>query len=185
MQNHTYTQEEILELHRCSHDVIYFTKKYVFKTDLLTPYQLHWLTSQQREILVVPGSGPERRSYRTSTMLARLLHASFFNNDRTYMYCAQNNPTVDSARKQFAAMVEAVPDWIRPGIRFNNRYGVEFDNRASVRFSSISYSTGRGLTISGVAVDNLNLVKPEMIDEFHASIVPCIQYVCGFIMKAW
>lgn len=164
---HTYTSEQAHDLIKCRDNAVHFARK--FRKDL-SPDQYYWLMSDDFVIHMKN----ERATFRTSTMLLRILHTAAFKYS-TSLYIAHSHACTMSARDQFQDLIDSLEDkWILPGIERKDRHGIRFDTGATVHFRTASDCVGRGMTLQTVAMDNVSMVRKETHEYMLECVLPTL-----------
>lgn len=157
----------------------YFVRNHVIRQPL-TDNQLEWLEHDKGYKFMNGG----RRTYRTSTMLAKALWCLCFKPNSQVLYTAPRQFMVDEARYQFSNMLHGLPAYLRPELLIDNKNSVQAAFGSTVRFQAMTRNSSRGLSIDLVLLDNTSHADTSM-PEFHASIMPALSACNGVMMTTW
>jgi hypothetical protein len=175
-----YTAEQLYELVTSSKSCSYFARNYVFKAPL-TANQIFWLDDDERNVDL----GTERQSYRTSTMLARMLWEFIFKPGTTSLYITAPGSLAVDCNRTILRWIEDLPEFMRPALRRVTKDTIESEDCMTVmRFRPATEHAGKGFSINLLAVDNLSILKPAMREEMMYSLLPCMASTAGVYMHS-
>ena len=163
---HEYTQEQALEIIRCSKDPVYFIKKYVmvqhptkgalpfilrdYQEDLINVYHEH-----RRSVNLLG-----RQSGKTACASAFLLWWAIFKKHQTILIASKDHTGAKEIMKRLWYAYEELPWWIKPGVITDQVHSKTFDNGSEIVALATTETTGRGMSISVLYVDEFAFVKP-------------------------
>ncbi len=177
-----YTQEQMIELYKCSIDPIYFITTYVkirhpkhgqikfnlhdYQRDMVMRYK-----NNRFNILL-----SARQTGKTETSCAYLLWYAIFHPDKTVLIASNKSSNAMELIGKIQYAYEELPNWLKPGIDDTNwnKHTCTFDNKSRIVASATSKDSGRGLAISLIYCDELAFVAPHVQVEFWDSILPTI-----------
>jgi hypothetical protein len=154
------------ELVKLCHNPVYFASKII--DEPLSEKQYYWLMSQEKGIRF----GQTRHSFRTSTMLIRLLHTVWFTSNTKVFYVTHNFATAVAVSQCFREMMDLFDYPVRPGQHNLNLNEIRFDNDSAIGFYKAVGHMGRGMSLNTIAIDNCSLIKPIVLDEMYTYILP-------------
>jgi len=177
-----YTAQQVLELKICSTNPIYFIKKYVkiqhpvkgaipfylydYQEDIVTAYL------NQRFVVILSA----RQTGKSASSAAFILWFSIFHFDKTVLIASNKNKNAMEMIQRIRFAYENLPFWIKPGIVDDgwNKHSVGFDNGTRIMSEATSETSGRGLSISLLYLDEFAYVKQVIQEEFWTSISPTL-----------
>lgn len=177
-----YTQEQLMELYKCSNDPIYFITRYVkirhpargqisfnlhdYQRDMVMRYK-----NNRFNILL-----SARQTGKTETSCAFLLWYAIFHSDKTVLIASNKSSNAMELIGKIQYAYEELPVWLKPGIDDTNwnKHTCAFDNKSRIVATATSKDSGRGLAISLIYCDELAFVAPHVQLEFWDSILPTI-----------
>ena len=181
-EQHEYTPDQLLELKKCSEDVVYFVSKYCkiqhpvrgeipFK---LYPYQINMLRTFAGERLTVVLSA--RQTGKSQTSAAFLLWFAMFHFDKTIMIASNKNDNAMEMILRIRFMYERMPHWLKPGVNDDgwNKHNIGFDNGSRIVSTATSENSGRGMSISMLFLDEFAFVRDTVQMEFWTSMAPTL-----------
>lgn len=179
---HEYTPEQVLELQKCSQDVVYFVKKYCkiqhpvrgeIDFDLYT-YQENMLRTFAGERLTVVLSA--RQTGKSQTSAAFLLWFATFHFDKTILIASNKNDNAMEMIFRIRFMYERLPHWLKAGINDDgwNKHSIGFDNGSRIHSTATSENAGRGMAISLLFLDEFAFVRDTVQQEFWTSMAPTL-----------
>lgn len=178
----SYTEDQLIELYKCSIDPIYFITNYVkirhpkhgqikfnlhdYQRDMVNRYR-----TNRFNILL-----SARQTGKTETSCAFLLWYAIFHPDKTVLIASNKSSNAMELIGKIQYAYEELPHWLKPGIDDTNwnKHSCAFDNKSRIVASATSKDSGRGLSISLIYCDELAFVAPHVQLEFWDSILPTI-----------
>lgn len=173
-----FTPEQILELEKCSEDVIYFINNYckiitlddgleLFNT---FPYQDRMVESFHENrftICLLP-----RQMGKSTICAAYLLHYVLFNPE-VYVGILANKAAVSrEILSRFQRMYEHLPFWMQIGVKEWAKGHVTFENDSKIIAAATSSSSIRGFAFNIIMLDEFAHVEQQ--EEFWQSTYPVI-----------
>jgi hypothetical protein len=175
-----YTQEQLVEIAKCSKDPIYFIEKYVKIVSIddgIIPFKLWGF--QRRLINAIHKnrftvSKLQRQSGKTTTSAAYILWYSTFNSQKTTAVLAQKAAQAREILSRVQLMYELLPNWLKLPVVEWNKGNVEFLNGSKIFTSATGGGAIRGKSISFLYLDEFAWIPRNIQDEFMMSVYPTI-----------
>lgn len=175
-----FTYDQMMELHRCSKDPIYFMKTYmkvIHPTKgaipfAMFPYQERMVKGfvENRWSVVLAG----RQLGKTTVIAAYLLWFATFNFDKFVLVASKDNDAAIDVMDRIRFGYEELPMWLKAGCVYWNRHEIVFDNKSSIKSSSTTENTGRGRSVSLLMLDELAFVNPQIQQAMWTSLAPTL-----------
>jgi len=115
-----------------------------------------------------------RQLGKTATAAGYLLWFAMFNPDSTILIAAHKFAGALEIMQKIRYAYELCPDFIRAGVTSYNKSSIEFDNGSRILSQATTGTTGRGLGITLLYVDEFAFVPPNIAKEFWTSIRPTL-----------
>lgn len=115
-----------------------------------------------------------RQLGKTATAAGYLLWYAMFNPDSTILIAAHKFAGALEIMQKIRYAYELCPDFIRAGVTSYNKSSIEFDNGSRILSQATTGTTGRGLGITLLYVDEFAFVPPNIAKEFWTSISPTL-----------
>lgn len=164
-----FTEEQIIELIKCSKDPIHFIKNYTYIINLdkgkmlfeLYPFQEKWIEScvNNRNNIIVTA----RQVGKTSTIAAYLLYQAIFNQDYKIAILANKGATAREILARIQIMFENLPFWIKPGIKVWNKGSMILANGSKIFAAATTNSSIRGESINCLTGDTRVTIEDDDI----------------------
>lgn len=175
-----YTRDELFELVNCANDPKYFITNYCYiqhptKGRMrfeLFDYQYDLVDSYHENRYSI--SMLARQMGKSTCAAAYLLWYAMFIPDSTILIAAHKFSGAQEIMSRIRFMYESCPDFIRAGATAYNKGSLEFDNGSRIIAQATTESTGRGLSISLVYLDEFAFVRPRIAQEFWTSLSPTL-----------
>jgi hypothetical protein len=135
-------------------------------------YQLNLLDSYHNYVHSISLMG--RQLGKTTTASGYLLWFAMFNPDSTILIAAHKYSGALEIMQRIRYAYELCPDHIRAGCTGYNKGSIEFDNGSRILSQATTESTGRGLSITLLYLDEFSFVPPNIAAEFWTSISPTL-----------
>jgi hypothetical protein len=177
-----FTPEQVLEFEKCMGDPLYFIETYVkivhptkgavnfklydYQRDLITMYY------ENRDVIILSA----RQTGKSTTAAAYLLWYSIFNFDKTALIASNKEKGAKEMIARIRYAYEQLPMWLKPGVLDDgwNKHSVGFDNGSRIESTATSESSGRGMSISLLYLDEFAFVSPNIAEEFWTAIAPTL-----------
>lgn len=115
-----------------------------------------------------------RQLGKTATAAGYLVWYAMFNPDATILIAAHKFAGALEIMQKIRYAYELCPDHIRAGVTSYNKSSIEFDNGSRIMSQATTGTTGRGLAITLLYVDEFAFVPPNIAKEFWTSISPTL-----------
>ena len=115
-----------------------------------------------------------RQTGKTTTAAGYLLWYAMFVPDSTILVAAHKYDGAQEIMQRIRYAYENCPDHVRAGVTSYNKGSIEFDNGSRIVAQTTTETTGRGLSISLLYVDEFAYVRPTIATEFWTSISPTL-----------
>lgn len=176
---HEYTNEEVLELEKCSNDINEFTKH----IKIVNPdkgeitfepydYQKKLLNVLHNERFTI--SLQSRQSGKTTVVGIYALWYALFNDNKIICIVSNKEKSAKMILRRIKKMYEALPIWIKPGVEGYDKTTVFFDNGSQLVISATSPDAFRGESANLLIMDEFAFVPKNQAEEFWASNYPTI-----------
>ncbi len=178
--NHSYTQEELLELAKCEQDIVYFAEKYIMVTTVDDGMQLVKLRGYQKKFLRQCADHQKvvamwsRRSGKGAVVAIFFLWYTLFNEHKTAAVLANKLAVAKETMGKFKVGFENLPFFLQSGVALYNRTEVVFENGSRFIVGGTTSNAVRGFTINCLALDELAFVHANIAEEFFTSVFPTI-----------
>lgn len=178
-----WTQDQIEELMKCSDPVNgpnYFInnffyiqhptrgkikyKAYKYQEELLTSYHEHRFSVNMLG----------RQMGKTTTAVGYLLWYAMFVDNSTILIAAHKYTGAQEIMQRLRYAYETCPDFIRAGVVNYNKQSIEFENGSRIVAQTTTETTGRGMSLSLIYLDEFAYVEPNIAIEFWTSISPTL-----------
>ena len=177
---HKYTEQQAMEIARCTIDPIYFIEKYVYIEHptkgavkfILYDFQRQLLrTYMENNRLIAMLS---RQCGKTTTAAAFLLWWACFKKNQKILIASKDQDGANEIMERLWYAYEELPWWIKPGVKSDQVKTKKFDNNSVVRALATTATTGRGKSNSLVYLDEFAYVRPNIADKFWTSLYPTL-----------
>jgi hypothetical protein len=115
-----------------------------------------------------------RQTGKTTTASGYLLWFAMFVPDSTILIAAHKYTGAQEIMLRIRYAYEMCPDHIRCGVTSYNKQSIEFDNGSRIVAQTTTETTGRGMSISLLYLDEFAFVEPNIATEFWTSISPTL-----------
>lgn len=178
-----WTEQDINELHSCSDfdtGAKYFMDNFFFIQHPTQgqikyqayPYQETLISSYHNHRFSVNMLG--RQMGKTTSAVGYLLWYAMFVPDSTILIAAHKYTGAQEIMQRLRYAYELCPDHIRCGVTSYNKQSIEFDNGSRIVAQTTTGTTGRGMSISLLYLDEFAYVEPNIASEFWTSISPTL-----------
>jgi hypothetical protein len=175
-----YTPEQIGELIKCVHDPIYFIENYCWIVhptkgrvkfrlwDFQKEMILNYMRNDRTIVMV------QRQCGKSQVAAAFLLWWACFKDNQTILIAANKGRSAKEIMKRIRFSWEEMPWFLKPGAEVLNVESLKFDNGSFIEAQTTTPTTGRGLSISLLYVDEYAYVPPNIAKDFWTSIQPTL-----------
>lgn len=178
-----YTPETLQEFQKCLDDrtgALYFLENFMqiqhptkgsipFKP---YPYQLDLIENYNNHRYSINMLG--RQMGKTAVAAGYLLWYAMFKPDSTILVAAHKAQGASEIMLRVRYAYENVPDHIRAGVSEYNKGSISFDNGSRIVSSTTTETTGRGMSLTLVYMDEFAFVRPTIAAEFWTSLSPTL-----------
>lgn len=176
----TFSAQQIEDLVNCTRDPKYFIKTHCYiqhPTKGRMKFELYGY--QDRLVDVYHGyrysiAMLARQTGKSTCAAAYLLWYAMFNPDSTILIAAHKMSGAQEIMQRIRYMYESCPDHIRAGATAYNKGSLEFDNGSRIIAQATTETTGRGLSLTLVYLDEFAFVPPRVASEFWTSLSPTL-----------
>jgi hypothetical protein len=178
-----YTEKDIEDLSKCMDPdtgADYFLNNFFFIQHPVKgkiqyqayPYQTKLLHSYHAHRFSVNMLG--RQMGKTTTAVGYLLWYAMFVPDSTILIAAHKYTGAQEIMQRLRYAYETCPDNVRAGVTSYNKQSIEFENGSRIVAQTTTETTGRGMSISLLYLDEFAYVEPNIAVEFWTSISPTL-----------
>jgi hypothetical protein len=175
-----YTPEQVKEYIQCARDPLYFIREYakiVSLDDGIVPFIPY--PYQERIIDTVHSNNNTiakigRQLGKSSIIAGYFAWYVLFNDNKTAVILANKQSIAIEifARVQF--IIENLPPWLQQGVEEWNKKSLMLENGSRCIAAGTSASAVRGMSINILLLDEFAHLKPNLAEEFMASVFPTI-----------
>lgn len=125
-------------------------------------------------------------SHNSTVSAIYLLWFAMFHEDKTILIASNKNRGAMEMIARIRFAYEELPIWLKPGIKDDmwNKHACGFDNGSKIESTATTESSGRGMSISLLFLDEFAFVKPIVQEEFWTSILPTLSTGGSCIMSS-
>jgi len=179
-----YNEQQLLDLKRCADKktgYLYFMENFVWiqhptKGRLrFEPYEF------QKKLLETYNNNRfaiamcARQTGKTTCAAGYLLWYAMFNPDVLILIAAHKYQGAQDIMQRVRFAYEECPDYIRCGVTSYNKGSMDFDNGSRIIAQTTTETTGRGMSISMIYMDEFAFVEPQTkAQEFWTSLSPTL-----------
>ena len=176
-----FTQEQALEYAKCMKDPIYFLETYGKIIALgkgTVPFKL--FPYQKRIILAIRDNrkiiGRIGRQMGKSTVVAGYFawFVMFGGNNTNSAILANKLAVAKEIFSRVQFIIENCPKWLQQGVKEWNKTSLILENGSKVFCSATSPSAIRGFSVDNIFCDEFAHLRPNLADEFIASVFPTL-----------
>ena len=113
-------------------------------------------------------------SHNTTCAAIYLTWYAMFNPDKTILIAAHKFSGSQEIMQRIRYVYEECPDFIRAGVTGYNKGSIEFENKSRIVSTTTTETTGRGMSISLLYLDEFDYVSPTIAFGMWASISPTL-----------
>lgn len=115
-----------------------------------------------------------RQMGKTTVAAGYLLWYAMFHPDSTILVAAHKGSGAAEIMKMIRFAYELCPDHIRAGATEYNKGSVSFDNGSRIVSQNTTETTGRGMALTLIYLDEFAFVQPNIAKEFWTSLSPTL-----------
>lgn len=175
-----FTQDQINEWIKCSHDPVYFIKTYCkivhvdrgvitfemfdFQEEIIEAY-----FTERKVIVKLP-----RQMGKTTTTAAFFIWYILFQSHKVCAILANKAPIAQEILNRIQLMYENIPSYMQQGIVEWNKRSITLENGSRILAAATSSSAIRGFSLSMVFMDEFAHVPNNIAEEFFTSTFPTL-----------
>ena len=171
-----FDQNAALEWAKCSVDPVYFLETYgkiVSLDDGIVPFKLY--NYQKKIIRAIKDNRLVltkmfRQSGKSTTVAGFIAWYCLFNKNKVSMIMANKQRTAQEIFSRVQFIVSNCPKWLQQGVVEWNKTSFILENGSKVSCAATSADAVRGSSINLLLLDEFAFLKPNLADEFIASV---------------
>jgi len=179
-QVESWTEAELLELARCANDPVHFLENYAWIQHpilgrirfILFDYQKDLLRCYHENRFSINMLG--RQMGKSTVAAGYLLWYAMFRQDSTILIAAHKHTGAQEIMNRIRFIYENLPDNIRAGVTSYNKGSLDFENGSRIVSATTTETTGRGMSLTIVYLDEFAFVPPRIAREFWTAISPTL-----------
>lgn len=175
-----YTEDQIIEYHKCAKDPEYFITKYMKIVNVdkglvnfnMYKYQTKMVKTFKENrfsICKMP-----RQSGKSTVVTGFILWTILFQDNQSIAILANKGSLARDMLSKIQLAYEHLPWWMQQGVVIWNKGNLEVENGSKVLASATSASAIRGGSFNLIFLDEFAFVPRNIADEFFASVYPTI-----------
>ena len=179
-QSEKYTTEQIEEISKCIQDPVYFIGTYCSiqhpvkgRVDFqLFDYQkrlIETYNDYRYAIALLP-----RQTGKSTAAAAYLLWYAMYKPDSVILIAAHKYAGAQEIMQRLRYIYETLPNFVRSGCTSYNRGSIEFENGSRIVSQATTETTGRGMSLTLIYLDEFAYVQPRMAEEFWTALSPTL-----------
>ena len=182
-QTTTWTEQQIIDIAKCCDPVTgphYYCSNFFYIQHPTAgkmkyqpfDYQSRLLNTYHKyrfSIALLP-----RQTGKSTTAAGYLLWYAMFVPDSTILIAAHKYTGAQEIMQRIRYAYENTPDHIRAGVTSYNKGSIEFENGSRIVAQTTTETTGRGMSITLLYLDEFAFVRPSIAREFWVSISPTL-----------
>ena len=178
-----YTDQELTEFAMCADPVngpMYFMDNFFYIQHptrgkmLYHPFEYQKKLIQSYHNYRFSISLMPRQSGKSTSAAGYLLWYAMFVADSTILIAAHKYTGAQEIMQRIRYAYESVPDFIRAGVTSYNKGSLEFENGSRIVSATTTETTGRGMSLTLVYLDEFAYVPPRIAKEFWTAISPTL-----------
>ena len=175
-----FTQEQVQEYIKCSRDPIYFIKNYAKIVSLDDgvvsfdpfPYQERMIKSIHENKNTL--GKLFRQAGKSTIVAAYFAWYVLFNDNKTAVILANKQAIAVEIFGRVQFIIENLPQWLQQGVVEWNKKSLVLENGSRCIASATSASAVRGMSVNLLLLDEFAHLKPNLAEEFIASVFPTL-----------
>ena len=175
-----YTEDQIIEYHKCAKDPEYFITKYMKIVNVdkgLVNFNMYKYQSKMVKtfkdnrfsICKMP-----RQSGKSTVVTGFILWTILFQDNQSIAILANKGSLARDMLSKIQLAYEHLPWWMQQGVVIWNKGNIEIENGSKVLSSATSASAIRGGSFNLIFLDEFAFVPRNIAEEFFASVYPTI-----------
>lgn len=175
-----FTQEQVQEYVRCSRDPIYFIKNYAKIVSLDEgvvpfipfPYQERMIDAIHKNKNTL--GKLFRQAGKSTIVAAYFAWYVLFNENKTAVILANKQAVAIEIFGRVQFIIENLPMWLQQGVVEWNKKSLVLENGSRCIAAATSASAVRGFSVNLLLLDEFAHLKPNLAEEFIASVFPTL-----------
>ena len=179
-RSETFSKKQLKELQHCYDDPAYFLQTYcLIQHPILGRIKFN-LYDYQRDLIDVYHNNRysiamlARQTGKSTCAAGYLLWYAMFKADSTILIAAHKYSGAQEIMSRVRFAYESLPNFIRAGVTAYNRNSIEFDNGSRIISQATTETTGRGLSLTLIYLDEFAFVPPRIASEFWTALSPTL-----------
>ncbi len=176
----SYTEEQILEIQKCSEDPVYFIDNYAYIVTLdhgIQQFKLY--DCQKKKIKTIHENRrviimESRQAGKTTTSAAYILWYTLFQADKNVAILANKEKTSREILSRYQLMYENLPLWMQQGIKVWNKGDIELENGSKVFTAATTAAGIRSKSVNLLYIDEAAIIPNNIADQFFTSVYPVV-----------
>jgi hypothetical protein len=179
-QTESWTVVQIHELAKCAADPVYFLENYGWIQHPTKGRMKFVLFDYQKDLLKCYHDNKYsinmlgRQMGKTTVAAGYLLWYAMFVQDSTILIAAHKHTGAQEIMGRIRFLYENLPDHIRAGVTSYNKGSLDFENGSRIVSATTTETTGRGMSLTIVYLDEFAFVPPRIAQEFWTAISPTL-----------
>jgi hypothetical protein len=175
-----FTENEVKEYVRCSKDPLYFIENYAKIVSLddgvinfkMFPYQKRIIKAihENKDVL----GKLFRQAGKSTIVAAYFAWYVLFNENKTAVILANKQAIAIEIFGRVQFIIENLPQWLQQGVVEWNKKSFVLENGSRCIAAATSASAVRGMSVNLLLLDEFAHLKPNLAEEFIASVFPTI-----------
>lgn len=175
-----FTQEQVHEYVKCSRDPIYFIKNYAKIVSLDEgivnfepfPYQERMIDAIHKNKNTL--GKLFRQAGKSTIVAAYFAWYVLFNDNKTAVILANKQAIAIEIFGRVQFIIENLPQWLQQGVVEWNKKSLVLENGSRCIAAATSASAVRGMSVNLLLLDEFAHLKPNLAEEFIASVFPTL-----------
>ena len=179
-QSEKYSNDQIQEIAKCIQDPIHFIANYCSiqhptkgrVSFELFDYQKRLIDTYNNyrySIALLP-----RQTGKSTAAAAYLLWYAMYKPDSVILIAAHKYAGAQEIMQRLRFIYETLPDFVRSGCTSYNKGSIEFENGSRIVSQATTETTGRGMSLTLIYLDEFAYVQPRMAEEFWTALSPTL-----------
>lgn len=176
----SFTQEQVREYVKCAQDPVYFIETYakIVSLDegvvpfLMFPYQKRIIESIHTNKNVL--GKLFRQAGKSTIVAAYFAWYVLFNDNKTAVILANKQAIAIEIFGRVQFIIENLPKWLQQGVVEWNKKSLVLENGSRCVAAATSASAVRGMSVNLLLLDEFAHLKPNLAEEFIASVFPTL-----------
>lgn len=175
-----FTHEQLQEYIKCSRDPAYFIENYAKVVSLDDGIVLFKMYPYQKRIIKAVHENKSvlaklfRQAGKSTIIAAYFAWYVLFNDNKTAVVLANKQAIAKEIFSRVQFIIENLPQWLQQGVVEWNKTSFELENGSKCLAAATSASAVRGMSINLLLCDEFAHLKPNLAEEFIASVFPTL-----------